>query len=90
MFSLITCLMISCNSETKTEPELLRDNSGRIKLVEQVQFDGGAYQIIDVDGVEYIVRYAGGICPLVTDNDDLVIENQMLKEEIKILKEQLN
>lgn len=43
------------------------DNTKRIIGKEHTTYKGMVYQIIEVDGVEYLCTHDGGICPLAND-----------------------
>lgn len=70
LFAPIASMLTSCSDFNTTTP---KDNQGkilnkqRIHGVETTTFDGIDYQILEVDGHEYLSRTQGGICPLVKD-----------------------
>jgi hypothetical protein len=58
-------LLNSCGEKTGN------DDPKRIIGNESTLYGGHIYQIIEVDGVEYLCSGDGGICPI-TKNDDVV------------------
>jgi hypothetical protein len=60
----VATLFASC---TTTPVDKNAETSHRIVGKEHNVYDGVSYQIIEVDGVEYLCAYQGGMCPLVKD-----------------------
>jgi hypothetical protein len=58
-------LFVSCADNTTTTIKREQEANQRIYGKEYTIYKGTGYQIIEVDGVEYITTTRGGICPLV-------------------------
>ena len=64
--TLLVFILFSGCAENKTSKDKRKNESQqRIYGKEATSFNGREYHIIEVDGVEYITSYGGGICPLV-------------------------
>ncbi|MEK6884542.1 MAG: hypothetical protein AABY22_33225 [Nanoarchaeota archaeon] len=64
--SLLFLSLLSCCSGEKRNPNWVENKAenNRIKGVADVLVGGYRYQIISVDGKEYISNMNGGMCPL--------------------------
>lgn len=62
----VTLFLTSCDKTCDSE-----DSTNRIIGKESTLYRGHVYQIIEVDGAEYLCSASGGICPI-TKNDDAV------------------
>jgi hypothetical protein len=63
LFAITIILFLSgCNYNTSRGNVIF--GGGRITLKEEVSLNGEGYQIIQVDSVEYLTRYQGGIIKL--------------------------
>lgn len=56
-------LLFSCAQNTTTTTKLIGEP--RIIGKEYTSYEAYAYQIIEIDSVEYVANANGGICPLV-------------------------
>jgi hypothetical protein len=65
--TIIAIALISLSSCSTAPLDKSFENSHRIIGKEYHVVEGYGYQIIEVDGVEYIAMTGGGICPLVKD-----------------------
>jgi hypothetical protein len=66
-----------CGKQNNKEQE-----QSRIKLIlKSVNIDGFPYQIIEVDGVQYISSYKGGIYPLIKQKEDEQVTIESTYEE---------
>ena len=68
LFLLTSCDPRIFNSSSNNVPKydtIPKKDDRRIKIKEMASIDGTPYRIIEIDSVEYIVSYHGGICPLV-------------------------
>ena len=64
---LLVSILFSCKNESTSKPR--NEKKHRIIGKEYTGYKGTGYQIIEVDGVEYITTTSGGICPLVKQNN---------------------
>jgi hypothetical protein len=67
VFSAILLLLSCSNNGTRRSVKKDGENPQRIIGKESTVYDFYRYQIIEVDGVEYIATCQGGIYPLVKD-----------------------
>ena len=58
---ILAIVAIACSSANSVEVDIDK----RIILKNDTRLGGVSYQIIEIDGVEYIAQYHGGISPLV-------------------------
>ena len=65
LITALVCLLLSSCADN-TSPTIKRENEApqRIYGKESTMYKGVEYHIIEVDGVEYINSYNGGIYPL--------------------------
>lgn len=67
VYMLLLVVLMSCaDNITSTNKE--NKAQQRIYAKESTVYNGCDYHIIEVDGVEYLASYGGGICPLVKNN----------------------
>ena len=65
----ITLLALnSCNESTGALEPVKLKNTQRIICKEYTTIEGISYHIIEVDSIEYLTSYRGGICPLIKNN----------------------
>jgi outer membrane lipoprotein SlyB len=62
---LVAVLFIGCADNSTTTVKRENEAKQRIYGKESTVYNGREYHIIEVDGVEYIASFGGGICPLV-------------------------
>ena len=65
---LAVVLLSSCADNTTSTVKRENEAQQRIYGKESTVYNNKQYHIIEVDGVEYIASYGGGICPLVKNN----------------------
>ena len=65
---LAVVLLSGCADNTTSTTKSENEAQQRIYGKESTIYKGTEYHIIEVDGVEYIASYGGGICPLVKNN----------------------
>ncbi len=65
---LAVVLLSGCADNETTTIKRENEAQQRIYGKESTIYKGREYHIIEVDGVEYITSYGGGICPLVKNN----------------------
>jgi hypothetical protein len=62
---LVAVLFVGCADNSTTTVKRENEAQQRIYGKESTVYNGREYHIIEVDGVEYIASFGGGICPLV-------------------------
>lgn len=62
---LAVVLLSSCADNSTNTIKRENEAQQRIYGKESTVYNGREYHIIEVDGIEYIASYGGGICPLV-------------------------
>ena len=65
---LAVVLLSSCADNSTSTVKRENEAQQRIYGKESTVYNGREYHIIEVDGVEYIASFGGGICPLVKNN----------------------
>ena len=65
--TLIAIALISLASCTTTTVDVNAETSHRIITKESRQYEGVSYQIMEVDGHEFLCQYHGGMCLIPKD-----------------------
>lgn len=65
--TLATILLTGCAENGVKTTKNPGEPQCRIRGKEHTVYSGYGYQIIEIDGVEYVAPSTGGICPLVKD-----------------------
>lgn len=65
IYILLVSVITSCADGDTTTTKREGEAQQRIVGKESTMYNGRRYQIIEIDGVEYISASSGGICPLV-------------------------
>jgi hypothetical protein len=68
LYILLVAVITSCADGNTTTTKREGEAQQRIVGKEYTVYDGRGYQIIEIDGVEYVSASSGGICPLVNGN----------------------
>lgn len=71
VYVMLVVLLFGCADNSTSTIKTENEAKQRIYGKESTFYKGRMYHIIEVDGIEYIASYGGGICPLVKNNRQL-------------------